>query len=47
MVLVQLFAGHQWSHRHRKQTYGYEGGGSEQGEGGIHRESNMETYGNI
>ena len=27
MVLMKLFAGQQWRHRHREQTYGREGWG--------------------
>ena len=42
MILMNLFAGRQWRHRHREQTYGHEQG--EEGEGGVNRESSMETY---
>ena len=27
MILMKLFAGQQWRHKHREQTYGQEGGG--------------------
>ena len=46
MVLIKLFTGQQWRHRHREQTYGYRGIG-EEGEGGMYVESNMEIYINI
>ena len=36
------FAGQQWRHRHREQTYGHAKG--EEREGGMYGESNMETY---
>jgi len=42
MVLMKLFVGQQWRHRHRKQTYGH--GVGEEGECGMYEESNMETY---
>ena len=42
MVLMKLFAGKQWRHRHRVQTYGHEVG--EEGEGDMYVESNMEAY---
>ena len=45
MVLMNLFAGHQWRNRHREQTYGH--GGGEEREGEMHRESNMVTYNTI
>ena len=41
MVLKNLFAGQQWRHRHREQTYGH--GWGRGGEGGMYGESNMET----
>ena len=41
MVLKSLFAGQQWRHRHREQTYGH---GERRGEGEMYRESNVETY---
>ena len=45
MVLMKLFAGQQWRHRHIEQTYGHSAaGGGGRGEGGMYRESNMETY---
>ena len=31
MVLMKLFAGQQWRHRHREQTYGQEGRGGRSG----------------
>ena len=31
MVLIKLFAGQQWKHRHREQTYGHGGGGGRRG----------------
>ena len=34
MVLTNLFAGQQWRHRHREQTYGH--GAREEGEGGMY-----------
>ena len=37
-----LFAGKQWKHRHREQTYGH--GVKEKGVGGMYGESNMKTY---
>ena len=40
MVLMNIFAGQQWTHRHRKQTCGHRG----KGEGGTNGESSMETY---
>ena len=42
IVLMKLFAGKQWRHRHRVQTYGHEVG--EEGEGEMYVESNMEAY---
>ena len=42
MVLMNLFAGQQWRHRHREQTW--TGGRVEEGEGGMYGESKMETY---
>ena len=41
MVLMNLFAGQQWRHRHREQTYGHRERGEESEQNG---ESNMETY---
>ena len=41
MVLMKLFAGQQWRHRPREQTYGYSGGGRR---GRDVWERNMETY---
>ena len=40
MVLMKLFAGQQWRHRQREQTYGHSG----EGEGGVNGESSKETY---
>ena len=40
-VLKNLFAGQQWTHRHREQTYGH---GERGGEGEMYEESNNETY---
>ena len=41
MVLMNLFAGQHWRHRHREQTYGHrERGGESEKYGG----NNMETY---
>ena len=42
IVLVNLFAGQQWRHRHREQIYRHGGRGA--GEGGMYGESNMQTY---
>ena len=42
MVLVNLFPGQQWRHRHRQQTYGH--GRGEEGDSGMNGESNMEAY---
>ena len=42
MVLMNLFAGQQWRHRHREQTYGPDKG--EEGEGEMNGESSMEAY---
>ena len=42
MVLMKLFSGQQWRHRHREQTYGH--GVGEEGEGEMYGESNMESY---
>ena len=41
MVLMNRFAGQQWRHRHREQTYGH---GERGGEGELYGESNMVTY---
>ena len=41
MVLNNLFAGQQWRHRHREQTYGHRERGRESE---VYIESNMETY---
>jgi len=43
MLLMKLFAGQKWKHRHRQQTVDTRGGGGE-GEGRMDGESNMETY---
>ena len=40
MVLMNLFAGQQWRHRHREQNYGHGGGAA----GGTNRESSLEIY---
>ena len=42
IVLIKLFAGQQWRHRHKEQTYGHSAG--KDGEGGMYGESNMKTY---
>ena len=42
MVQASLFAGQQWRHRHREQTYGHRLGG--EGEAGMNGESNVEAY---
>ena len=42
MVLINLFAGQQWRYRHRERTYGHRE--AYEGEGGMNRESSMETY---
>ena len=44
MVLMKLFAGQQWRHRHREETYE---NGAEEREGGMYGETNVETYGMI
>ena len=41
MVLKNLFAGQQWRHRHREQTYEY---GERGGEDEMYGKNNMETY---
>ena len=43
MVLMKLFVGRLWRHRHREQTYGH-GMWGEEGEGKRYGESNMKTY---
>ena len=43
MVLMKLFAGQQWRHRHREQTYGL-GWQRDEGKGEVYGESNVETY---
>ena len=43
IVLMKLFSGQQWRHRHREQTYGHSGE-QEEGEGEMYAESNMKTY---
>ena len=43
MGLMKSFAGQQWRHRHREQTYGH-AREREEGEGGVYEESNVETY---
>ena len=40
MVLMNLFAGQQWRHRHREHTCGHGGGA----EAGTNRENSLETY---
>ena len=40
IVLMKLFAGQQWRHREKEQTYGHSGAG----EGGVNGESSRETY---
>ena len=42
MVLMNLFAGQQWRHRHREQTYGHSVG--ERVAHMTNGESSMETY---
>ena len=42
MVLMNLFAGQQWRHRHREQTYGHNVG--ERVAHMTNGESSMETY---
>ena len=42
MVLRKLFAGQQWRHRHREQTYGH--GGERGRESEMYGDSNMGTY---
>ena len=42
-ILMNLFSGQQWRHRHREKTYEHWGMG-EEGEGRMYGESNMETY---
>ena len=44
MVPMKLFAGQQWRHRHREQTYGHRSAVGEEGEVGTNGESNMEAY---
>ena len=46
MVLMKLFIGQQWRHRHIEPTYGPRGIG-EEGEGGRYVQSNIQTYINI
>ena len=41
MVLKNLFAGQQWSNRHREQTYGH---GEKGGDGEVYEKSSMEIY---
>ena len=41
MILKNLFTGHQWRNRHRKETYGH---GERGGEGEMYGKSNVETY---
>ena len=41
MVLINLFAGQQWRYRHRERTYGHRE--AYEGEGGMNRESSIET----
>ena len=40
---MKLFAGQQWIHRHREQTYEHGGGGEKEGEDGRYGQNNMET----
>ena len=42
MILMKLFAGKQWRHRHREQTYRHRSRGRK--ERMEYGESNMETY---
>ena len=42
---MKSFAGQQWRHTHREQTYGHAEG--REGEGEMYEERNMETYFNI
>ena len=42
IVLMKLFEGQQWRHRHREQTYRH--GGGQEGEGEMYEKSNIETY---
>ena len=42
MVLMNLFVGQQWRHRHRKQTDGH--GRREEGERGTNAESSVEAH---
>ena len=42
LIQMKLFVGQQWRYRHREQTYRH--GVSEEGEGEMYRECNMETY---
>ena len=41
VLIMNLFAGHQWKSSHRGQTYGHE---ERRGDSETYRESNMETY---
>ena len=41
MILMNLFAGQQWRHRHREQTYGQ--GQVEEGDSEMNRERSMEA----
>ena len=41
MILLNLFTGQQWRHRHREQACGHTSG---EGEGGMNGKSSMETY---
>ena len=44
MVLMNLFAGQQWRHKHREQIYGHGAGVGEEEEGGTNEETGMEAY---
>ena len=46
MVLMNLFAEHQWRCRHREPTYAH-GRRGRRGEGGMYGASYMETYSTI
>ena len=42
MILMNLFAGQQWRHRHTERTYGQ--GQVEEGDSEMNRERSMEAY---
>ena len=45
IVLMKLFEGQQWRHRHREQTYRHrEQTYRQEGEGEMYEKSNIETY---